>query len=101
MSVRETAIRKHNKSQDAHDRGSAICCISPGRQGIQEGGVQRLYQIIKVQLQAFRAPGEGPGDRACPGKRNWQGPAGDAHFLRRRGGAAGDAGIKDGFLHDG
>ena len=75
--------------------GSAICCISPGRQRIQEGGIQRLYQ--KVQLQDSSASRGGPRGQGLPGVGIDRGACRDAHFLRRTGGAGGDAGLRIAF----
>ena len=80
--------------------GSAICCISPAGRGYRETGTEALSENkgSPAGSSAFR---EGPGDRACPGRRHGQGACGDAHFLGRQEAPQGIQGITDGFLYGG
>ena len=73
MSVRETAIRKHNKSQDAHNMGNLLYKSWPAGD-TERADTEALSIMFNCWAQGLQ--GRAPGDRACPGVGIDRGPAG-------------------------
>lgn len=73
MSVRETTIRKYNKSQDAHSKGNLLYKSWPAG---DTGKTDTEALSIIFSCRDPGPPGEGPGDRDYPGVGTDRGPAG-------------------------
>lgn len=98
MSVAEITIRKHNKSQYAHSRGNLLYKSWPAG---DTGRTDTEALSIMFNCWAQGLQGRALETGLTLGVGTDRGPVGDAHFLRRTGGAAGDTGIMDGFLYCG
>ena len=90
MSVSKTTIRKYNNIQSAYNRRLRYRdpAAGGGYRKADTEAISNKGSAAGHQGLQGRAPDTGP----ARGRRRWQGACGDAHSLRRTGGAAGDTG---------